>query len=397
MSRRQLTAALGAAVGVGLAGCGAGTNNTTNATDETVGTVEEGTDEETPTEETEAEETETEGEMAEPEEVDDPASAVEEGMAVVRIAHLSPDAPNVDVSVAGSEILTDVAYGSVSNYYALEPGTYPVTVSVAGEEEAVLEQEVEFDNGAFTVAAFGEVAEQNQEFAVTSLDDRVEPPADDTAAVRVVHASPDAPPVSVGVADGDTLVESVAFGEASDYAEVPEGSYSLEIAAAEEAEAGTENGTATGTENGTAAGTENGTETVAAGTETESAATGTESAATGTESAATGMAGDSGPIATVDVELVGGTVSSAFATGYITPDGEAAEAPFEVLLTVDSGAAAAETGTPTGTENGTETGTGTGTETGTGTGTEAGAGTGTEAGAGTGTEAGTETSTEGSA
>lgn len=115
VSRRQLTAALGAAVGVGLAGCGAGTNNSTNATNETVGTVEEVTDEETPTEETDAEETETEAPEA-PEETDDPAGAVEDGMAVVRIAHLSPDAPNVDVSVAGAEILADVAYGSVSGY-----------------------------------------------------------------------------------------------------------------------------------------------------------------------------------------------------------------------------------------------------------------------------------------
>ncbi|QZP38872.1 DUF4397 domain-containing protein [Halobaculum magnesiiphilum] len=379
MSRRQLTAALGAAVGVGLAGCGAGTNNTTNATDGTVGTVEEGTDEETPAEETEAEETET---AEPPEEVDDPAGAVEEGMAVVRIAHLSPDAPNVDVSVAGSEILADVAYGSVSGYYALEPGTYPVSVTAAGEEEAVFEQEVEFDNGAFTVAAFGEVSGQNQEFSVTPLEDRIEAPGDDTAAVRVVHASPDAPPVSVGVADGDTLVERVAFGEASDYAEVPAGSYSLEVAAAEGAGAETE----TGTEDGTETGTENGTET-----ETETATgtpadTVTESAETETESAATGTATDDGPVATVDVSLTGGTVSSAFATGYLTPDGEAADAPFEVLLTVDAGAVETEPGTPEGTENGTETGTETGTEVGTETGTETGAGTDTEAGTETGTE-----------
>jgi hypothetical protein len=232
------------------------------------------TDEETAMDETE--ETET---PEPPESTDDPAAAVEEGMAVVRVAHLSPDAPNVDVAVAGADILTDVAYGSVSGYYALEPGTYAVTVTTTGEEEAVFEQDVEFDNGAFTVAAFGEVSGQNQEFAVTPLEDRVEAPADDTAAVRVVHASLDAPPVRVDVAAGDTLAERVAFGEASEYAEVPAGDYSLEIAAAEAAgtETGTANGTATGTANGTAedagtaAATDTPTETETAGTETESA------------------------------------------------------------------------------------------------------------------------------
>ena len=366
VSRRQFAAALGAAAGVGLAGCGAGTNNSTNATNETVGTVEEVTDEETAMEETEAEETASETETPEPpESTDDPAAAVEEGMAVVRVAHLSPDAPNVDVAVAGAEILTDVAYGSVSGYYALEPGTYAVTVTATGEEEAVFEQDVEFDNGAFTVAAFGEVSGQNQEFAVTPLEDRVEVPADGTAAVRVVHASPDAPPVHVGVAGGDTLVERVAFGDASEYAEVPAGDYSLEVAAAEAAgtETGTANGTATGTANGTAedTGTAAATDTP---TETETASTETEAAGTGTDTPA-----DSGPAATVDVSLSGGTVSSAFATGYLTSDGESTPAPFEVLLTVDSGGAAA-TGTPTGTETGTGTESGTETDTGTEAGTE---------------------------
>ncbi|WP_225917722.1 DUF4397 domain-containing protein [Halobaculum rubrum] len=349
LSRRQLTAALGAAVGVGLAGCGGATNNSTNATDEPVGTVEAVTDEGTPGE-TEAETEGMTGTPEPPETTDEPAAAVADGMAVTRIAHLAPDAPNVDVSVGGTEILTDVTFGTVSDYYVLEPSTYAVTVTAAGEDEAVFEEEIQFDNGAVTVGAFGEVSGQNREFSVTSLEDRVEPPADDTAAVRVVHASPDAPPVTVGVADGDTLFEGVAFGEASDYAEVPAGSYSLEIAAAEEAEAGTETGTEAGTENGTATGTENGT------------ATGT-AASTGTGSTATVTPGDSGPVATVDVSLAGGTVSSAFATGYLTPDGEAADIPFELLLTVDAGAAATGTGTPDEAENGTESGTDTGTGT----------------------------------
>lgn len=340
VSRRQFAAVLGTAVGVGLAGCGAGTgNNSTNATNSTVGTIEEMTEEDGgETEETESTPTES---PEPPETTDDPATAVEEGNAVVRIAHLSPDAPNVDVSVGGAEILTDVAYGTVSDYYVLEPSTYAVAVAPTGEDDAVFEQDVEFTSGAFTVAALGELAEQRQSFAVETFEDRVDAPGADSAAARVVHASPDAPPVSVAVQGGDTLVEEVGFGEASEYVEVPAGDYTLDIAVA----GGGDTGTETGGSDETGTGTANETDT---GTATETVAPGT-------------------VVASADVSLAGGSVVSAFATGYVSPDGEAADAPFEVLTTVDATASGTETGTAEGTETGTETGTESGTETATGT------------------------------
>jgi hypothetical protein len=47
--------------------------------------------------------------------------------------------------------------------------------------------------------------------------------------VNVIHASPDAPPVDVAVAGGDVLIENLPFPAASDYLEVPAGSYDLEV------------------------------------------------------------------------------------------------------------------------------------------------------------------------
>jgi hypothetical protein len=43
-----------------------------------------------------------------------PALAQESREAQVRVAHLSPDAPNVDVYVKGEPALTDVPYTTVS-------------------------------------------------------------------------------------------------------------------------------------------------------------------------------------------------------------------------------------------------------------------------------------------
>jgi Domain of unknown function (DUF4397) len=41
------------------------------------------------------------------------------GQAQVRVAHLAPDAPNVDVYVNGDPVLTDVPYTTVSDYLPL--------------------------------------------------------------------------------------------------------------------------------------------------------------------------------------------------------------------------------------------------------------------------------------
>src|SRR5690606_34390944 len=51
----------------------------------------------------------------------------------------------------------------------------------------------------------------------------------DTARVRVIHASPDAPAVDVAVTGGDVLISGLAFPSASDALEVPAGVYDLEV------------------------------------------------------------------------------------------------------------------------------------------------------------------------
>ena len=52
------------------------------------------------------------------------------GQAQVRAAHLSPDAPNVDVSVNGEPVaaLQSVPYGTISPYLPLPAGSQRVTV-----------------------------------------------------------------------------------------------------------------------------------------------------------------------------------------------------------------------------------------------------------------------------
>jgi hypothetical protein len=138
----------------------------------------------------------------------------------------------VDVYVNGDPVLTDVAYTTVSGYLSLPAGTQQVTVYATGDATSpVIDTPVELAaGGAYTVAAVGLVADDSLTAQV--YEDDLRSPASGNAKVRVVHASPDAGPVEVIPRGGQALVEGLTFPDASPYAEVPAGSYTLDVNAA---------------------------------------------------------------------------------------------------------------------------------------------------------------------
>ncbi|MFC7203544.1 DUF4397 domain-containing protein [Haloferax namakaokahaiae] len=149
----------------------------------------------------------------------------------LRVAHLSPDAPNVDVLVDGEAVLTDVPFGTVSDYLMVDEGTYQVTVQAAGDPETVVfDESLDLAAGAYTAAAVGELEEDAENpFMVQILEDDRSEPEGETARVRVFHASPDAPAVDVTVASsGDVLVDGLAYGETATV-DVPAGEYTVEV------------------------------------------------------------------------------------------------------------------------------------------------------------------------
>ena len=151
-----------------------------------------------------------------------------EGDACVNIIHASPNAPNVDVWVNGAPALTDVPFQAFSGWMALPAGEYHVQVTPTGAavDMAVIDTMLTIEAGtAYHVAAVGDVA--NISAAVIEAD--LSATTDGGARVRVIHASPDAPNVDIALTGGDVLIADLAFGSASDYLEVPAGSYDLEV------------------------------------------------------------------------------------------------------------------------------------------------------------------------
>ncbi|MFC7115652.1 DUF4397 domain-containing protein [Natronoarchaeum sp. GCM10025703] len=203
----------------------------------------------------------------------------EEEDTALRVAHLSPDAPNVDVYVDGDAVLEDVPFRTVSDYLGLQSGTYDIKITAAGDPDTVVfDETLELSAGAFTAAALGELADENQPFSVELYeDDRSDPGSD--ARVTLVHASPDAPNVDVTVG-GDPLFEDVPFGAAGTV-EVPAGDYKLQVRPATEDN-------------------------------------------------------DGDVVDTFKFPAEAGTVYTAFAVGYLAPDAAPADVPFDLEVAVDA-------------------------------------------------------------
>lgn len=151
-----------------------------------------------------------------------------EGDACVSVVHASPDAPLVDIYVDGEQALTGLGFGWWSGWIALPVGEHQVQVTAGGAapDTAVVDTTLTLEAGkAHQVVATGFLAE----IAPQVYEANLSPLPSDTARLRVVHAVPDAPAVDVAVAGGDVLVSGLEFPNASDYLEVPAGTYDLEV------------------------------------------------------------------------------------------------------------------------------------------------------------------------
>ncbi|WP_254544560.1 DUF4397 domain-containing protein [Halomarina pelagica] len=169
----------------------------------------------------------------------------------VRIGHLAPDAPPVDVFLgfdaefdpaSSSPVLAGLEYGNfepstTARYFEVPVGTYALKVTPADDPGTVLIDVPEFrvTNGRdFTVLAVGEAAPENDEPAleaqvIEDVEGRGNPdPSSGQAAVRFVHASPDAGAVDIVLGD-ETVAESVEFSAVSDYVLVENGWQVLQI------------------------------------------------------------------------------------------------------------------------------------------------------------------------
>lgn len=157
------------------------------------------------------------------------------GKTKIRFAHMSPDAPTVDIRLAdGTPLFANAAQKTVSGYKEVDPGVVSLKVTTPGGSTTVIEYNpITIAAGqVFTVVAMGTLdATDNIPFSVriyTDTEDGVGPidlvQKSQTAEIILVHASPDAPPVDVLVNGTKATTTPLAFPNSLGYLAVPVGS-----------------------------------------------------------------------------------------------------------------------------------------------------------------------------
>jgi uncharacterized protein DUF4397 len=163
------------------------------------------------------------------------APAYAASVGYVRLAHLSPDTPNVDVYLSSQsgavpqKIFRGVGYGVLSDYMTVPTGGYAVAMREAGapaSAPAVLTTQVTVAAGkAYTVAGVG----RHADLGLRVLADDLALPPVGKAKVRIVQASIRSPVLSVAVADGPQIADAVAFATTTDYRQVDPGDWTLRV------------------------------------------------------------------------------------------------------------------------------------------------------------------------
>ncbi|WP_233254182.1 DUF4397 domain-containing protein [Salipaludibacillus keqinensis] len=120
------------------------------------------------------------------------ASSTTEGKAWVRVGHLSPDAPNVDVAANGDIVFSDAPYPAVTDYEEFDPTTVDLDVRVAGTEDVVLtlpDTELQADT-LYTVIAVGLVEGDPELDAIVLADPSMDQMPSEMPATGMGGASP---------------------------------------------------------------------------------------------------------------------------------------------------------------------------------------------------------------
>jgi hypothetical protein len=167
------------------------------------------------------------------------------GVGWIRLAHLSPNAPSVDVYLysfgnsSAQIVLHHVSYGTVSPFEPVAAGDYTVAMRGAGappRSKPVLSTAVDVAAGhAYTVAGMGPASGLRLQI----IPDRLTAPHG-KALVRVIQASLDQHVVAVTVGRA-RLSRHLKFASVTGYRTVQPGTWSIRVAGSSENATATEN------------------------------------------------------------------------------------------------------------------------------------------------------------
>ncbi len=155
----------------------------------------------------------------------------------VRLVHVAPNTPPLDLEVGGVKVARSVAYGSVSEYTRLPMGDYDIMLFATPETSSASQVVAKTvanlrGGGVFSVVA----ADEPNRVTALVLEDNINS-LFDQALVRFVHAAPDAPALQWQGEQGRVLIPQLAFGQVSTFQAMRPGFTQIQVAIAPSAPA----------------------------------------------------------------------------------------------------------------------------------------------------------------
>ena len=160
------------------------------------------------------------------------------GVGWVRLGHLSPEVPPVDIYFApfGQHervVIRKAGYGAVTPYSSLPPGAYTVSMRPAGAAQSTppaLNATIQLAEGtAYSLLVFA--TGPGGQLRGDLVTDDLRAPDAGHGRVRIVQGSAGLAPVTVTMADGQALGTDVAYGMTTPYAQVPAGTAAVRLSA----------------------------------------------------------------------------------------------------------------------------------------------------------------------
>lgn len=172
-----------------------------------------------------------------------PAMAQPPEFGQVRLGHLSPSTPGVDVYLTApgetpsqEPLVRDAGYGAVTPYKDLAPGRYTVEMRSAGaapDSPAPLSAAVEVTPGSAQSLLFFDTGAMGTVQGQLVVDD-LSPAESGTGRVRIVQGAQGDAAIDMQAAGGPRLATGLEYGTVTDYASVEARAWDVAIAAGDE-------------------------------------------------------------------------------------------------------------------------------------------------------------------
>lgn len=145
----------------------------------------------------------------------------------IRILHVSPDAPAVDVYVNNKLVAKNLSYRNFTPYLNIPSGNTNIRVFITGRKMNPLINTNIFipPESIFTIAAAG----KSSQIGLLVLPEPIKSIPVGNALIRFAHLSPDAPNVDMVLPNGNELFTNVSFKDYTGYIPIEEGTYTFEI------------------------------------------------------------------------------------------------------------------------------------------------------------------------